>query len=65
MHHLEHKVKVNELVIRRVPWEWLIQEVGERGTQWRAVLEHTDAGPYLIVSFKNKEDAVRFTLTWC
>ena len=64
MSHLEHRVKVPELVIRRVPWEWLMKEIGERGKDWRAIIENTDRGPYLIVSFKNKDDAVRFTLTW-
>lgn len=65
MAHLEHKVKLDELVVRQVPWQWLCDNIGTRGHDWAAIIEQTDFGPSLFVSFKNKEDAVKFTLTWC
>ena len=61
----KERVKLPEIVIRKMPWKWLNETMGPRNTGWDLVYmdwEDDDGCTYLLL--KTTEDKTQFILTW-
>lgn len=65
MPNFSHAVLLSESAIRRQPWQWLEEKIGQDGENW-VLRYHMEPGivPNAFLCFRTKEDAVLFTLSW-